>query len=292
MATKPPVKSKKTAVAEKAARAAAPSTKADRPRENRRISLARFNNELSPNALLAEMIGTFILVSAVVFTSGDAFFSGLTYIVLAFALLAISGAHLNPAVTFGLWTLRKIPAVRMLAYWLAQFLGAIAAIVVTQLFSGLAYDFSLGSFGSFEPKIFFAELIGAAVLLFGFSAAVNRGQTDPAKAVGIGLSLFLGLVMATGLLSEAVKGEAQKSADSANASRLQKVNNVSLNPAVALAQKERDPGAGQSLSGEESNETPTLASRLTLESILGPLLGAAIGANLYSLLANRRRDEV
>lgn len=274
----------------KAADAVAPGVKVDRPKENRNILFARFNNELSPQALLGEMGGTFVLVSSILFTTGDAFFTGLTLLVLAIGLLAISGSHLNPAVTFGLWTMRKIPTFRVPFYWLAQFLGAIAAIVVMHLFSGERIDFSLASFGQFESKIFFAELIGMAIFMFGLAAAINRAQTDSDKAVGMGLSLFLGLVIATGLLGQAVSGASQAQSDSATPSdsRLTKVNNVALNPAVALALKERDPSAAQQ-QGQAPAETATLASRLTVETLFGTLIGAAVGGNLYALLAAKNR---
>lgn len=274
-------------------RAVAPSVKVDRPKENRNILFARFNNDLSPQALLGEMIGTFVLVSAVMYTTGDPFFTGLTLVVLAIALLGITGSHVNPAVTFALWTMKKIPTMRVPFYWLAQFLGAIAAIVIMHLFSGERIDFSLASFGAFEPKIFFAELIGMAVFMFGFAAAINRGQTDTAKAVGVGLSLFVGLVLATGLLRSAVTAVNQSTTESAAASdsRLLKVENVALNPAVALALEERDPNASQGLNGEAPAPSSTLASRLTIETLFGTLIGAAAGGNLFALLAARARKD-
>lgn len=287
MATNAHDKPKKTTVVAKSSRATSVSVKKDSPRTFRSI-VTNFYKDVSPQALLAEMGGTFVLVSAVLFTSGDAFFTGVTLVVLALSVFALSGANLNPAVSFGLWTARKISATRMLAYWVAQFIGAIAAIVLVHLFSGLVYNFSLASFGSFEPKIFFAELLGTAVFLFGFMAAINRNKSDTGKAVGIGLSLFVGLVMATGLLSEAVTGYSKVSSTTSSTSRLQKVNNVTLNPAVALALTERDPNASQTSTAETT--TPVLPSRLTVETILGTLFGAAIGANLFVLLAGRKSE--
>src|SRR2546423_4216007 len=52
---------------------------------------------------------------------------GFTIAVMASATGAISGGHLNPAVTFGLWVGGKIELPRMLAYWVAQLAGATAA---------------------------------------------------------------------------------------------------------------------------------------------------------------------
>lgn len=263
--------------------------KADRPSENRNIFVARFNNELSAPSLLAEMLGTFILVTSVMITSGDAFFSGLTLAVVSFGIIAISGAHVNPAVTFGLWSMRKISAMKMAFYWLAQILGAIAAMLVMSWFASEKLGLSLSSFMSFDGKIFGAELIGTAVFMFGLAAAINRLQTDGAKAIGIGFSFFLGLVLATGFLSQAVKS-ASTSTDK-NPPRLTKVNNVALNPAIALALKERDTAAAsQPLDSTAAAKAASQPSRFTIETVLASLIGAALGGNLYMLLAARLRS--
>lgn len=269
-----------------------PTVTTNSPRGDNAVNrvLRKFNRELSPQALLAELGGTFVLVSSVLFTSGDAFFTGVTVIVLAAGIFAISGAHLNPAVTFGLWAGRSITIYRAVFYWIAQFLGAIAAIVVSHLFSGTSYDVSLASFWAFDTKIFFAEVIGTAVFLFGLAAAVNRGQSDIAKGAGIGLSLFVGLIMATGLLSQAVQGLSQSEDENASSSRLAKVNNVALNPAVALALNERDASQPGLTGAEDDSDTPTPASRLTIEVIFGTFLGATAGVYAYRLLS--RRDDI
>lgn len=262
--------------------------RADRPSENRNIFLARFNSELSPQSLLAEMLGTFLLVTSILITSGDAFFTGLTFAVVAFAIMAISGAHVNPAVTFGLWTMRKLSGMKVPFYWLAQVLGAIAAMLVMSWFASENLNLSLSSFMSFDVKIFLAELLGMAVFMFGFAAAINRGQTDGTKSVGVGFALFLGLVVATGFLSQAVKG-VSVSADTQDTPRLSKVNNVALNPAVALALKERS--SSQPSADGSTPANTDVPSRFTIETILGTLIGAALGGNLYMLLAARIRTE-
>lgn len=262
--------------------------KADRPSENRNIFLARFNSELSPQSLLAEMLGTFLLVTSILITNGDAFFTGLTLAVVAFGIMAISGAHVNPAVTFGLWTMRKLSGIKVPFYWLAQVLGAIAAMLVMTWFGSEKLGLSLSSFLAFDVKIFLAELLGMAVFMFGIAAAVNRGQTDGAKAVGVGFAFFLGLVVATGFLSQAVKG-VSVTADSQDTPRLSKVNSVALNPAVALALKERD--SSQQTADGSTQANTNVPSRFTLETILGALIGAALGGNLYMLLAARVRSD-
>src|SRR3954471_885341 len=91
--------------------------------------------------LAAEAIGTFWLVfggcgSAVLAASfpdlgigfvGVAFAFGLTVLTMAYSIGHISGCHLNPAVTLGLWAGGRFPAKEVAPYWLAQVMGAILA---------------------------------------------------------------------------------------------------------------------------------------------------------------------
>lgn len=95
---------------------------------------------LRPRAFAAEFVGTFALIFVGVGSiaadsathgkvglTGIAFAHGLTIAVMASATAAVSGGHLNPAVTFGAWVGRQIDAPNALGYWVAQCLGAIAA---------------------------------------------------------------------------------------------------------------------------------------------------------------------
>src|SRR5882672_9639078 len=86
------------------------------------------------NRLAAEFIGTFWLVlggcgSAVLAAAfpgvgigllGVAFAFGLTVLTMAFAIGHISGCHLNPAVSVGLWAGGRFPADQLLPYIVAQ----------------------------------------------------------------------------------------------------------------------------------------------------------------------------
>ena len=90
---------------------------------------------------LAEFIGTFWLVlggcgSAVLAAAfpnvgiglvGVSFAFGLTVLTIAYSLGHISGAHLNPAVTLGLWAGGRVETKTVLPYIISQILGAIAA---------------------------------------------------------------------------------------------------------------------------------------------------------------------
>src|SRR6516164_3844546 len=90
--------------------------------------------------LAAEFFGTFVLVfagtGAIVFDSvnpgkighvGIALTFGLVVLSMAYAVGSVSGAHLNPAVTVGLWLARRIPGNQVLPFIAAQIAGAFAA---------------------------------------------------------------------------------------------------------------------------------------------------------------------
>lgn len=97
-------------------------------------------------ALLAEAAGTFWFVSvgagAIVADAmsgekigivGIALAHGLALSVAVSSFGALSGGHLNPAVTLGLWVARKHPRERVLTYWGAQAIGALAAGVFLRI---------------------------------------------------------------------------------------------------------------------------------------------------------------
>lgn len=247
------------------------------------------NNIVTPTALLAELVGTFIL-TIVAIAGGVPLVVGFTLIVLVLALGAISGAHVNPAVTVGLWSIKKFDGKKVPFYIAMQFAGAMAALLVIQYFQGNGYGLSFASFGEFSSKIVAAELLGAAVFTFAIAAAVEKKLADSAKALCIGLALMAGLYVGGGLLGQAAQSassQAPVDGEPSAASRLTKIDGSVINPAIALAATEKaDQPSQLGLGGEAepaSDERP--ASRLTLETIVGALVGGVIGANLYMVTA-------
>jgi len=95
---------------------------------------------------LAELVGTFFLVllgcgTAVV--AGDkvgilgiAFAFGLSLIGAAYGIGPISGCHINPAVSLGVWTAGRMKTGDMVGYWIGQFAGAILAAGVLAIIVG------------------------------------------------------------------------------------------------------------------------------------------------------------
>ena len=107
---------------------------------------------------LAELVGTFILVlfgcgTAVV--AGDkvgilgiAFAFGFALIAAAYGIGPISGCHINPAVSLGVWTAGRMTLKDMIGYWVGQFLGGIlAACVLWVIISGVGGGYNIGTSG-------------------------------------------------------------------------------------------------------------------------------------------------
>lgn len=131
---------------------------------------------------------------------------GITLAVMALVVGNISGAHFNPAVTLGLWTVRKVPTLQAIAYIAAQLLGGILAL---KLFVYLI-DQPLNSIANkkFDWRVLIAEAVGTYILVFGVTAAVYQGYKGARFAVTIGGALFLGALIASvasnGLINPAV----------------------------------------------------------------------------------------
>lgn len=254
------------------------------------------------NIVLAELFGTFILtlVALATFQDAGALYVGLALAVIVVAVGAISGAHVNPAVTFGLWAARKLKTVLVPFYWGAQFLGAMLAVIVANLVANNSINLSFSDFATIDWGVFGAELVAAAIFLFGLVAVVShRELTAGARALGVGLSLTIGLVVGGTLLANLKSQDVVKyqqdyqnaqSADGENAKQPSiphsaYVKGVTANPAIALASTDN---ASNKLN-PNSNDSKT-NSRLTLEVILGTLVGAALGGNLYLLIAGRKQN--
>ncbi|MGZ8236702.1 MAG: aquaporin Z [Methylobacter sp.] len=166
---------------------------------------------------LAEFLGTFWLVlggcgSAVLAAAfpdvgigllGVSLAFGLTVLTMAFAIGHISGCHLNPAVSVGLWVGGRFPANQLLPYIVAQVFGAIIAGGVLYLIaSGKAgFDVSAGfasnGYGIHSPGGYslFAALVTEVVMTMMFLLVI-LGATDKRAPQGmapiaIGLCLTL-----------------------------------------------------------------------------------------------------
>jgi len=221
-------------------------------------------------ALGAEFFGTFLLASVVIAGQGQPIFVlfGLVGIVLLIG--AISGAHVNPAITLGAWATRRIGWLRAIGYIFVQFLGAAVAYFVLNAFlSGAAQPtaeqaaygqqaaslFKAADIAQLTGKewyVFFAEVLGTAILGFAIAAA-TRAKDNLSAAFSAGLGIFVALmigVTVTGFVS---------------ASSI-------LNPAVALSLQAYVGGAWA-----------------FVVYGLGAIIGGVIGFLLHDLLRGKNR---
>lgn len=168
--------------------------------------------------LTAEFIGTFWLVlggcgSAVLAAAfpevgiglvGVSLAFGLTVLTMAYAIGHISGCHLNPAVSIGLWAGGRFPAGELVPYILAQVLGGIVGAGALYLIASGKADFSLSGglasngYGDHSPGGYSltSGLVAEVVMTFMFLVII-LGATDkraPAGfapiAIGLGLTLI------------------------------------------------------------------------------------------------------
>ena len=166
----------------------------------------------------AEFFGTFWLVlggcgSAVLAAAfpelgigllGVSLAFGLTVLTMAFAIGHISGCHLNPAVSFGLWAGGRFPAKELLPYIVSQLLGAIAAAAVLYVIASgkerfdLAAGFASNGYGAHSPGGYSlqAALVCEVVMTMMFILVI-LGATDkraPAGLAPIAIGLCLTLI--------------------------------------------------------------------------------------------------
>jgi aquaporin Z len=165
----------------------------------------------------AEFFGTFWLVlggcgSAVLAAAfpglgigllGVALAFGLTVLTMAYAIGHISGCHLNPAVSVGLWVGGRFPGKQLLPYIVAQVLGAVVAGGVLYLIASgkpgfdLAGGFASNGFGEHSPGGYslLAALVCEIVMTMMFLLII-LGATDKRAPVGFApIAIGLGLTL-------------------------------------------------------------------------------------------------
>lgn len=199
--------------------------------------------------LVAEFLGTGILTLVILSvqrsTIGVPYFvsmaAGLAIALLMVAFAYVSGANFNPAVTLGLWTVRKATTLQAVSYIIVQLLGAWLAYYTYTYFVNNSLQ-EVG--GHYTARVMIAEAVGAFIFALGWSATVFNRFASAKTAATVGVAFMLGAVVA------------------ASAS-------IGLiNPAVAFGIRAWDP----------------IGAMGWLTYVLGPVLGAVVGFNLYALV--------
>ncbi|HOW30153.1 MAG TPA: aquaporin Z [Bacteroidales bacterium] len=166
--------------------------------------------------LIAEFIGTLWLVlggcgSAVLAAAypelgigfvGVAIAFGLTVVTMAYAIGHISGCHLNPAVSIGLWAGGRFDKKELLPYILAQILGGIAGAGILYIIASGKEGFEIGSFaangyGEHSPGGYgvLAALVSELVMTFMFLIIILGATHSKAPKYLAGLAIGLGLTL-------------------------------------------------------------------------------------------------
>lgn len=167
----------------------------------------------------AELLGTFALAFAVIMlvATGNAgimpFIAGLVLAVIVYTLGHLSGAHVNPAVTIGAWSIGKIGLKDGVGMLVAQFIGAFLAFLIADTFIA---DAELGVLFSnitenapHTLRIGIAEALGTFFFTFGIASVIYKRNDRNIGGLIIGASFLIGIIFAavagaTGILNPAI----------------------------------------------------------------------------------------
>jgi aquaporin Z len=163
--------------------------------------------------LTAEFIGTFGLVfvgaGAIVTDQargnvgllGIAFAHGMVFAIMVTATMRISGGHLNPAITFGLWLANKIDARGAGLYVATQLVaGIVAALLVMLLFPAMAGEVTGYGVPRIAADVSFIESIFIEAILTFFLVSAVFGTTVSEEAPNVG-GFGIGLVLVFAILA-------------------------------------------------------------------------------------------
>lgn len=187
----------------------------------------------------------------------------------------ISGAHLNPAVTLALVTVRRFPAAKIPHYMIGQMLGGFIGAALVYYFYRAKFmlvdptlSHTAGIFATFPAVPQFlpglmAEVIATAILLFGILAIIDHFSNE--KTGFLAPFAIATLIVAIGMSLGGMHGYA-------------------MNPARDLS-----PRIFTALMGFQNNGL-TSGSTIWLAPVLGSMLGGPLGALLYQFTLGKRTD--
>ena len=146
--------------------------------------------------------GTAVFAADVVGVLGVATAFGLSLLVLAYAIGGISGCHVNPAVTLGMWIGGKIESGMLLVYWAAQILGGlVGGLILWATFTlsdkDLPAGFASNGFGDHSPSLFnlgsvaLIEIVMTALLIMVVLSTTHSNFPIGFGGIAAGMSLWL-----------------------------------------------------------------------------------------------------
>ncbi|HKV87067.1 MAG TPA: aquaporin [Candidatus Dormibacteraeota bacterium] len=204
--------------------------------------------------LLTELVGSFVFMSVIALSASA---GSLAPVAIGLALAAmvymgghVSGAHYNPAVSWGLYLRRVIDARTMLSYWAAQLIGGVLAFGLADLISGHTPGIRPGAGVALAAALAAEVVFTAALVTVVLNVAATR-ETAGNSFYG----LAIGFTVAAGAFA------------------VGPISGAAFNPAVAL---------GATVVAAIANHSSL--GYLWLY-VVGPLAGGAIGAAIHALQA-------
>jgi aquaporin Z len=187
--------------------------------------------EVSP---LARAVAPALMVAALIWAIGD-----------------VSGAHFNPAVTLAFAAKRLFPLTRVVPYWVAQLVGAVAAAGLLRVLFGDAADAAVS-----KPHVAATTALALEAILSLLLVTVILGTADRSSVVGPDAAMAVGATIALcGLIALPIEG-------------------ASMNPARSI---------GPALVAGDIHDLSIY--------VIGPFVGAFAGALLTWLLHGPTQDE-
>ncbi|HIY83888.1 aquaporin [Rubneribacter sp.] len=175
----------------------------------------------------AEAFGTFVLTlfgcgsaaiaGATLGTLGIAMAFGLSIVAMAFVIGNVSGCHINPAVSFGLFLDKRLDGKDLIGYWIAQFIGGIVAAAVLMLIINMSdlggvletglgcdgYD-AASAVGLSMAGAFIVEVILTCIFVLSVLGSTADEKTAPFAGIIIGLTLAFVHIMGIPLTGTSV----------------------------------------------------------------------------------------
>lgn len=274
-ATKKPASSKSTTKVTKVTTVAATASKS-RGVSSWWVAREDRNTTALVAACIAELLGTAVLTSVLLTVQYNELYAAFGAVAVVLGFGALAGTYFNPALTVGAWVTKRLSGLRGVLYIIAEVLGAMLALVVTNTFvqdSAPKLTEQAKQMGQTAPEIYhaaalpdhhqwlvlFAELVGTAILAFVVASAVSEKRKSLTTAFTYGLGMLVALIVAA----------------AATASLATQGTGVTfLNPAVAV-------GAQMFADGVAS----WWAAFVWL---IVPLVGGVVGFGLYETLKPSR----
>ncbi len=167
---------------------------------------------LSVGTVTAELLGTFALVLVYMTVQGSQLYLFFAYTALVLVFARLAGPHLNPAISLGLWAVRRVSGIRTVTFIIAQIIGAMLAVVaanalvpdaVNQLTgqpeAGKVFTAAVLPTASEDLwRILTVEALGMLIFSVGAASAYLTNRSLLTKAFTVGGAYMVGLLLIQG----------------------------------------------------------------------------------------------